>query len=257
VTPEAPAEPSTAETPEGPYAGQVVAITGSSRGLGRFLAERFLEQGATVFGCSRQAKVDPENPLPEHGRYHHHTVDVTQEDEAVRWLRSLAREARRLDILVNNAGIASMNHSLLTPARTARRLLEVNMVGAFVCCREAAKIMQRRRYGRILNFTSVAVPLLLEGEALYAASKAALETFTKVLAREVGTYGITCNAIGPSPIPTDLIRGVPADRLEALVERLAIRRMGTPEDLWHAVDFFASPAAEYFTGQVLYLGGPS
>ena len=251
------ADPSKAETLNSPYEGQVVAITGSSRGLGRFLAERFLEKGATVYGCSRRPQEDPENPLVEHERYHHQIVDVTQEDQAVRWLRSLAREARRLDILVNNAGIASMNHSLLTPARTARRLLEVNVVGSFVCCREAAKIMQRKRYGRILNFTSVAVPMLLEGEALYAASKAALETFTKVLAREVGTYGITCNAIGPSPIPTDLIRGVPADRLDELVQRLAIRRMGTPEDLWHAVDFFSAPAAEYFTGQVIYLGGPS
>jgi len=101
----------------------------------------------------------------------------------------------------------------------------------------------------------VAVPLRLRGEAVYAASKSAVETFTRTVARELGEFGITCNAVGPSPIRTALISGVPADKLQRLIEEQAIRRWATPEDLINVVDFFLSPASTMVTGQVVYLGG--
>jgi 3-oxoacyl-[acyl-carrier protein] reductase len=116
--------------------------------------------------------------------------------------------------------------------------------------------MQKHRYGRIINFSTVAVPMHLEGEAIYAASKSAIVTFTKVLARELSDFGITCNVVGPAPIETDLIRGVPSEKMNSLINRLAIKRLGRFEDVANVIDFFIRPESDGVTGQVIYLGGP-
>ena len=115
--------------------------------------------------------------------------------------------------------------------------------------------MRYREYGRIVNFTSVAAALKLEGEAIYAASKAAILCLTEILARELAPFNITVNAIGPTAVDTDLIRGVPKEKMDRLLERQAIHRMGTFEDVANIVDFFIKPESAMITGQVLYLGG--
>jgi 3-oxoacyl-[acyl-carrier protein] reductase len=170
-------------------------------------------------------------------------------------MHSIASRHGRLDILVNNAGIASMNHSLLMPVDTVGRILETNVTGVFLVSREAARLMKRRRYGRIVNIGSVAAQLRIEGEAMYAASKSAVLTFTQIFAREVAPFGITCNVVAPTPIETDLIKAVPKDKIDRLVAALAIKRLGTFDDVTNAVDFFTSPRSDYITGQVIYLGG--
>lgn len=230
-------------------AERVVLITGTRKGIGRFLAERCLGRGMRVVGCSRQP-----SDLRD-GGYRHHCLDICDEDAVKQMVSSLRKEFGRLDVLINNAGIASMNHLLLTPLGTARRILETNVLGTFLLCREAAKVMQKRRYGRVINFTSVAVPLKLEGEAVYAASKAAVITLTEVLARELGPLGVTVNAVGPTPIATELIGSVPKETIDALVKRQAIRRLGTFDDVANVVDFFMRPESEFVTGQTLFLGG--
>lgn len=227
----------------------VALVTGSRKGIGRALVEHFVERGFAVEGCSRGDYDD------EFEGYHHHLVDVADEQQVKAMINSIAKRHRRLDVLVNNAGIASMNHSLLMPTSTAARILETNVLGAFVVTREAAKLMQRRRYGRIVFVGSVASALRVEGEAMYAASKAALEAFNQVFALEVGNYGITCNVVAPTPVDTDLIRGVPSDKIELLVQKLAVKRLGTPEDVINVVDFFTRPESDYITGQVIRLGG--
>lgn len=228
----------------------VTVVTGSRKGIGRFLAERYLARGHRVVGCSRTAS----DLVAE--RYEHREVDVSEERAVVGFFAGVRKTHGRVDHLVNAAGIASMNHSLLTPAATFRQILAVNVVGSFLCVREAAKIMQRQRYGRIVNFGSVAVPMKIAGEAAYAASKAAVVTMSEVMARELASFGITVNVVGPGPVDTDLIAGVPADRIGALRQRMSITRPATLEDVGVIVDFFLDASSSMVTGQTIYMGGP-
>ena len=228
---------------------RVMLITGTSKGIGRFLAEHYASVGYNVVGCAR-SESDLNTPS-----YRHYIADVSDEPAVKRIFAGIRSEFGRLDVLVNNAGIASMNHALLTPASTWRRIFDTNALGTFLFCREAGKMMQRARYGRIVNFTSVATPLKLAGEAAYAASKAAIESMTRVLSEEFGEFGVTVNAVGPPPIDTALIRSVPQEKLDAIVARQAIKRFGTFEDVRNVIDFFIAPESDFVTGQTLYLGG--
>jgi 3-oxoacyl-[acyl-carrier protein] reductase len=228
---------------------EVVLITGTRKGIGRHLAEHFVRQGARVEGCSRTT------PEWELENYTHHSLDVVDEAQVKALFSSIRKRHGRLDILINNAGVASMNHILLTPVATVERIMATNFRGTFLMCREAAKLMRRRRYGRIVNIGTIAVPMHLEGEAIYAASKSAVVTFSRILARELADSGITCNVVAPTPIETDLIRGVPREKIDSIVERLAVKRLGRFEDVANVIDFFVKPESDYITGQVIYLGG--
>ena len=227
----------------------VTVITGTSRGLGDHLARHYLARGHTVYGCSRK------DAASKGDGYRHVVLDIRDETAVLALFHRIRGEAGRLDHLINNAGIASMNHSLTTPTATVRDILETNVTASFLFAREAAKLMMKRRFGRIVNFSSIAVPLRIEGEAAYAASKAAIESLTGVLAREFAPLGITVNAVGPGPIDTGLIRGVPEERLEKLRARQAIHEPGTPADVANVTDFFLAAASKLVTGQTVYLGG--
>jgi 3-oxoacyl-[acyl-carrier protein] reductase len=168
---------------------------------------------------------------------------------------SIKERHERLDIAINNAGIALTNHILLTPVGMVDKIMDTNLKGTFLVCRESAKLMRKRRCGRIVNFGTIAVPLSLEGEAIYAATKSAVVTLTRVMARELAEFGVTCNVIGPTPIGTDLIQGVPSEKIDQVVSHLAIKRLGRFEDVANVIDFFIKPESDYITGQVIHLGG--
>jgi 3-oxoacyl-[acyl-carrier protein] reductase len=228
---------------------RVALVTGTSGGIGRHLSEHFARAGFLVEGCSRRPaewEVDG---------YHHHLVDVGDEGQVRDMFQSIRRRHNRLDVIVNNAAIASMNHSLLTPGSIVDSILTTNVKGVFLVCREGAKLMRRAAYGRIVNIGTAVVPLRIEGEAVYAASKGAVETLTRILAREFAEFGITCNVVAPTLVETDIIRGVPREKLDRIVASLPIKRLATFEDVSNAVDFFVRPESDYVTGQVLYLGG--
>lgn len=229
----------------------VTVITGASKGIGRYLVHQFLASGHFVVGFSR-SEVAIDDPS-----FVHFAADVADEDALRTAFQQVWARFGRLDHLINNAGIASMNHALLTPAATVERILRTNVLGSFVAAREAAKLMQRRRFGRIVNFSTVAVPLGLAGEAAYVASKSAVEGMTRSLARELAPFGIRINAVGPTPIDTDLIRNVPRDKIDALLRQQAIGRLGNFDDVANVVRFFLAPESDFITGQVVYLGGVS
>ena len=228
---------------------RVMLITGTRKGIGRHLAHHYVRQGFQVIGCSRKPadyRLDG---------YTHVCLDICDEPAVKKTFGQLRKDHGRLDVLINNAGIASMNHFLLTPMSTVEKILRTNVAGTFLFCREATRLMQTARFGRIVNFATVATPLRLEGEAAYAASKAAVESLTRIFAREVADLGITVNAVGPTPIQTDLIRAVPEEKLGQLLRRQAIGRMGEFKDVTNVIDFFIRPESDFITGQVLYLGG--
>lgn len=230
---------------------RVVAVTGSRKGIGRFLAERNLARGDIVFGCSRK-----ESDLA-HERYRHIVADVGAAESVRMFFDQIRAAGNGLDVLINNAGIASMNHLLTTPPEASRRMLETNFLGSLYCMQEAARLMRKRPGGRIVSLVTVASPLALEGEAVYAASKAAVETLTRIAAKELAPFGVTVNALGPTPVDTDLVAAIPKHKLDELLARQAIKRMGTREDVDNAIEFFLRPESGFITGQVMYLGGVS
>ncbi len=222
----------------------VALITGSSQGLGRALAERLLSEGWIVHGFAR----GPQEL--RHAAFTAHAVDVTDE-AAVRAAVATMATAGRIDLLVNNAGAASMNALLLTPSSVAEHLMRVNYLGAFHCLQAVGKVMVRQRAGRIINLTTVAVPLSLEGEAAYVASKAAVEALTQVAAKELAPSGVVVTAVGFGPIDTQLTRAVPKAAL-AKINTTIGRPEGTT--MAEAVDFLLAHFHSAKGGSVEYLG---
>ncbi len=221
-------------------------ITGTSQGLGLALAERLLADGWTVHGFARGAQT------LAHECFRAHSVDVTDEN-AVRAAVATVADAGRIDLLVNNAGAASMNALLLTPGSVAEQLMRVNYLGTFHSLQAVGKVMVRQRAGRIINLTTVAVPLSLEGEAAYVASKAAVEALTKVAAKELATSGVVVTAVGFGPVETKLTRAVPKAAL-AKINAAISRPEGTT--MAQAVEFILSRIrdADLQSGGVEYLG---
>ena len=228
---------------------RVIVITGTSKGIGLELAKYYLQKGDMVVGCARsQNNIKDEN-------YRHFVLDVSDERAVVDMIREVKTEFNKIDILINNAGIASMNHFLTTSFESVKKVFSTNFFGTFLFSREVGKIMMRQKFGRIVNYTTVASALRIEGEAIYAASKSAIENLTQTLSKELAPFNITVNAIGPTPVKTDLIKAVPQDKIDALLEKQAIKRLGNFEDIKNVIDFYIDEKSEFITGQILYLGG--
>jgi len=224
-------------------------ITGSRKGIGHSLALLYLQQGFRVIGCSRgESSIIDKN-------YYHYRVDVADEMAVSQMVKDVKKNHGAIDVLLNNAGMASMNHVLTTTLNKAKQIFDTNFFGTFLFSREVAKQMMRKKQGVIINYSTVAVPLNLEGEAIYAASKAAIESFTRISAKELGVFGIRVNALGPTPIETDLIKQVAKEKLDNLLDQQIIKRFGTIDDIKNVIDFYISDKSNYITGQVTYLGG--
>jgi len=228
---------------------KVIVITGSSKGLGKELSLYYLELGNIVVGCSRgDASISHEN-------YRHHALEVSDEKKVIKMIRSTKKEFGRIDALLNNAGIASMNHFLTTSMSSVEKIFATNFFGTFLFSREVSKVMMKQKSGRIVNYSTVASALRLEGEAIYAASKAAIENLTQTIAKELAPFNITVNAIAPTPAQTDLIKAIPKEKMQALLDKQAIKRYATIDDIKNVIDFFIDEKSNFITGQILYLGG--
>lgn len=228
----------------------VLLVTGASRGIGRHLVEHYVQAGYEVVGCSRSPVDD------ELLHYTHVVADVSVEDDVTSLFREIRSRHGRLDAVVNNAGEnVTLSLTLMTPASAAARTVSSNLLGTFLVSREAAKLMMRRRTGRIVNLGSMAAKHEVAGEAMYSASKAAVNTFTRVLAKEVYGYGITCNVVAPSAVATGMTAAIDPEALSAVLARNAIPEQGTMGDVTNVIDWLLRPESQAVTGQVIYLGG--
>lgn len=228
---------------------KTILITGNRKGIGRYLSEYYLEKGFNVIGCSRS-----ETDL-KHQNYIHFLCDVKEESEVKKTVKEGKKHFGNINILINNAGKASLNHSILTPAETIRDLFETNYLGSFLFSRECSKQMIKEKWGRIINFSTIAVPLDLEGEMAYASSKSAIEKMGRIMSKELSNYNITVNTIGPTPVYTDLIKVVPKDKVDEIINLQTLKRFGELEDVSNVIDFFIDEKSSFITGQKIYLGG--
>jgi 3-oxoacyl-[acyl-carrier protein] reductase len=228
---------------------RIIVITGTSKGIGYNLALSYLQEGDIVAGCSRnKSKI-------EHKNYRHFSLEVSDEKKVIKMLRAIKKEFGGIDILLNNAGIASMNHFLTTSLSSVEKIFTTNFIGTFLFSREVAKVMMKQKSGSIVNYTTIASALRLEGEAIYAASKAAVENLTQTISKELAPFNITVNAIGPTPVKTDLIKAVPKDKIDELLKKQTIKRFGEFDDIKNVIDFFTHKRSNFITGQIIYLGG--
>jgi 3-oxoacyl-[acyl-carrier protein] reductase len=224
----------------------MILVTGASRGIGSALCTYFSGKGLPLLGLARS---------PVHADFDTAVCDVT-DPQALRVLaQRLLAEGRGVSVLINAAGIASMNLALTTPPATAEAIVKTNLLGTIYTCQQFVPHMIRGKAGRVINFSTIAVPLALEGESVYVASKAGVEAFTRTFAREVAGFGITVNCIAPGPIDTDLIKGVPDVKIQRVVDRQVIKRKFSPAEVCALADMLMSEPASTLTGQVFHLGG--
>ena len=237
---------------------KVAAITGASRGIGRSIALFLAGEGAKVVASARNS-AELEKLVAEIKEKGGEAIavagDVAVTADADRLVDAAVAAYGRLDILVNNAGITRDGLLLRMKDEDWDAVLNVNLKGAFLCTRAAAKVMSKQRYGRIINISSVVGEMGNAGQANYCASKAGLLGLTKAVARELARRNVTVNAVTPGFIVTDMTEALPEKTREELAAQIPLGRLGDAEDIAHAVLFLASDGAGYVTGQVLGVNG--
>lgn len=238
---------------------KVAIVTGSSRGIGRAIAIRLASEGAKVVVNYLSNQTAADEVVAEIRSRGSEAIglqaDVSQFDQAKALIEGAKAEYGRLDILVNNAGTTRDTLIMRMSEDDWDVVLDTNLKGAFNCIKAACRHMMRQRYGRIVSISSVAGLAGNLGQANYAAAKAGLIGLTKTVARELGQRNITCNAVAPGLVPTDLTASLPSEYLELALERTLLGRTGTAEEIAAAVAFLASDEAGFITGQVLAVDG--
>ena len=239
--------------------GQTALVTGASRGIGREIALDLAREGAKVvinYNTSADAAMELVDEIVDGGgEAEAWQADVSKFDEAAALVEKTVAKWGRLDILVNNAGITRDTLLMRMSEDDWDRVLEVNLKGYFNCCKAAIRTMTRARRGRIINISSVVGIRGNAGQVNYAAAKAGVIGMTKALAREVGSRGITVNAVAPGFIDTDMTKGLPEDIRAQLLKEIPLARLGDVSDVAELTVFLAGPKAAYITGQVIAVDG--
>ncbi|MEP6951049.1 MAG: SDR family oxidoreductase [Ginsengibacter sp.] len=231
------------------YLNKIVLITGTSRGVGLLIASHFLENGAFVIGVSRsEATIAQKN-------YTHFSIDIGSPEEVIKMFRSIMKTFKKIDIVINNAAVLTSQYSMILAIKNVTEMVNVNLLGTFFISREAAKLMRKNSYGRIINIGSMAASLEPIGDSIYAACKAAINTMANVMAKELSGLKITCNTLGITAIETGMLKQLPKQKVDEIIKKLPVPRYASANDIFNVIDFFASEQSSYITAQVIYLGG--
>lgn len=236
--------------------GEIALVTGASRGIGAAIADELAAQGATVVGTATsetgaQAIGDRLKDSGGHGR----VLDVTAPGGIEALIDEIGKEFGATSILVNNAGITRDNLLLRMKDEDWQAILDTNLTSVYRSCKAVMRGMMKARRGRIVNIASVIGVTGNAGQANYAAAKAGIIAFSKSLAREIGSRGVTVNVVAPGFIATDMTRDLPEESKQAMVTQIALGRLGEPADIARAVAFLAGPGADYITGETLHVNG--
>jgi 3-oxoacyl-[acyl-carrier protein] reductase len=241
------------------FDGKVALVTGGARGIGRAIGETLAKRGADIVVADLQeelAKQTAQEMSEATGRRTFAiSVNVADPSSVNSMVDKALAEFGHVDILVNNAGTTRDKLIMRMEEADWDLVLDVNLKGAFNCCKAVFRSMMKQRYGRIVNISSVSGQAGQVGQANYSASKAGLIGLTKALAREFASRSITVNAVAPGFIPTTLTQDLAPELKEAIIKATPLGRMGTPEEIAYAVAFLASDEAAYITGQVLAVDG--
>lgn len=240
-------------------ADKIAVVTGGSRGIGRAIALELAKRGAHVVvnyhshADAAQAVVD--EIIANGGRATHIQADVSDEAQAQQLIKETTTAHGKIDILVNNAGITRDNVIMMMKPEDFDAVINTNLRSTWLCAKAAVRSMLSKRYGRIINITSVSGIMGQAGQTNYSASKAGIIGFTKALAREVASRGITVNAVAPGFVLTDLTKNLPEELTTQLNTFIPLGRWGEAQDVANAVAFLASDEASYITGHVLNVDG--
>ena len=238
--------------------GKVALITGGAHGIGFSIGEGMAKCGAAIcFNCSSEASLEKGMAAYKAAgiEAHGYVADVSDEDAVNAMVAKIKAEVGPVDILVNNAGVTRDNLILRLSEEDFDTVLNANLKGAFLCCKEAARRMVRQRYGRIVNLSSVVGLRGNAGQTNYSASKAGLIGLTKSLAKELASRNVTVNAVAPGFIATDMTAALPETVRTEMCKTIPEGHAGQPEDVANAVAFFAAEQSSYLTGQVLCVDG--
>ena len=239
--------------------GKIALVTGGSRGIGRAVAIELAKEGATVainYAGNKAAAEEVQSIITQMGgKAMIIQADVSDEKSAMQMVEEVIAQLGGIDILVNNAGITRDGLFIRMKEEDWNAVINTNLTGIFNCTKVAAKYMMTKRSGRIINMSSVSGIMGNAGQTNYAAAKAGVIGFTKSLAREMASRGITVNAVAPGFIATDMTAAMPEKAQEHVLTSIPLGKMGKPEDIANAVLFLASDKASYITGQVIHVDG--
>lgn len=228
---------------------KILLISGTSKGLGKEISNYYLKKNYIVYGCSR-TKININSKF-----YNHSIIDINNEIDVRNWIEKIFKKHKKIDFLINNAALIPTSYpAILNNKELVFNVFKTNVVAQINLINEVGKKMIKKKYGRIINFSSMAAGLLEEGTSLYSSSKNSVETYSKIVAKELSKANITCNTIAPSMYNTSSFRKLGKRVIESSKKKLQTQRELTLNEITNVIDFLLKKESSVITGQTIYLG---